>query len=292
MARPGVDLDRDGIPRVRVLTPAGPRERYNPVTVSQYAMANYNTFVRTGKAAHRDAMLRQTDWLLENFSLRGGFGVWRYEFDYSGPGYNCKGPWISCMAQGQGISALIRAHSLTGKEEAARVSRMAAAAFDVPVAEGGVRKTDAHGCVWYREFACSRASNVLNGMIFGLFGLKECGDYFGDDSARKSFDAGAATVKRHLADFEVGLFPLFKWSRYDDGLIVLAARRYHELHVRQLEQLYRMTGDDAFARYARRWKGFESVYGRSPVYVVINGFARRLGKASQTRSLTRRTKED
>jgi heparosan-N-sulfate-glucuronate 5-epimerase len=280
-------MDDSGVVTVNLMSPQGPRKRYVPVTISQFAMANYNMYVKTGDGAYREAMTVQTDWLLRNLSEFGAFGAWRYMYDYSAPGYDCRAPWTSCIAQGQGVSAMIRAHSLSPDARNEKVAKLASRAFEVPVQEGGVRWTDGHGCVWYKEYACSRSSNVLNGMVFGLFGLKECASYFHDGDADRMFLEGVRTLKRHLPDFEVGVYPFFKWSRYDDGVIALAARRYHRIHIRQMEELYRMTGDRFFADYSARWRRFEEVYSRSPVYIAANGLARRLGKRSQLRSLAR-----
>ncbi|MDA4120825.1 MAG: D-glucuronyl C5-epimerase family protein [Thaumarchaeota archaeon] len=284
-------FDPNGVVTVPLMSPEGLKQRYVPTTICQFAMANYNMYVKTRDSKYREAMTRHTDWLLENFVDLGEFGAWQYKHDYSGPGYDCRSPWVSCMAQGQGISAMIRAYDLSPDDRKASVARKAARSFSVSVENGGVSEKDPHGCIIYKEYACRRSPTVLNGLVFGLFGLKEASDYFGDEDAGRSFSAGVDALKRHLGEFEVGVYPLFKWSRYDDRFIPLAALRYHKIHVRQLAQLYRMTGDEFFLRYAVKWKRYEDVYPNTPVYPLIYGLARRVGRRSQTKSLAKRRSE-
>jgi hypothetical protein len=288
LRRVNTSLDAKGVVVVNVLSPEGPKPRYVPTTIAQFAMAHYDLFVKTGEQAHKDGMARHVDWLVDNLVEIGGFGVWQYMHDYSGPGYDCRSPWVSCMAQGQGVSALIRAHGLDPAERLARAARLAVRSFAVPLREGGVRETDQHGCTIYKEFACTDSPTVLNGLIFGLIGLGEYSEYFGDKEAERDFASGVDGLKRHLKGFEVGVYPIFKWSRYDDRFIILAAGRYHRIHVRQLAHIYKMTRDEFFLKYAMRWQRYQDVYPRTPVYPLIYGLARRIGNRSQSRSLRKR----
>jgi heparosan-N-sulfate-glucuronate 5-epimerase len=288
LGRVNTSFDANGVVVVNVLSPDGPKPRYVPTTIAQFAMAHYDLFVKTGDQSHRKAMSHHVDWLMDNLVVTRGFGVWRYMHDYSGPGYDCRSPWVSCMAQGQGVSALIRAHDLEPDDRKATAARLAARSFAFSLKDGGVRDTDRHGCTIYKEFACPDSPTVLNGLIFGLIGLKEYSEYFHDQDAEGDFNAGIDGLKRHLAGFEVGVYPLFKWSRYDDRFIILAAGRYHRIHVRQLAHLFRITKDEFFLKYALRWKRYEDVYPRTPVYPLIYGLARRIGYRSQSRSLRKR----
>jgi hypothetical protein len=180
LGRQPAALDPNGVVTVPLMSPEGLKPRYVPTTICQFAMANYNMYVKTQDDRYRDAMTRHTDWLLDNFVDLGRFGVWQYKHDYSGPGYDCRSPWVSCMAQGQGISALIRAYDLAPDEMKASVARKASRSFAVSVEDGGVSEIDLDGCVIYKEYACPRTPTVLNGLVFGLFGLKEASGYFGD----------------------------------------------------------------------------------------------------------------
>lgn len=265
---------------VRVPSPSGSMATYNPTTVAQFAMAYYNMFVKTNKDSFREAMRRHMEWLIDNFVELGGFGVWQYRFDYLSPGYVCRSPWVSCMAQGQALSAIIRANEIFPEVKGERVARLASRAFGVSTRDGGVRRLDRHGCVWYKEFVCEKSPTTLNGMIFALIGLNEYSEYFGDEDAMLRFREGVDTLKRHLSMFEIGVYPLFKWSRYDDGLIVFASEKYHGIHIRQLEELYRITGDEYFMRYSLRWKRFEQVYLNSPPYRAIRALARGAARLS------------
>lgn len=111
--------------------------QYNPVNIAQYAMSNYNAYIETHNEQNCNIFYRYCAWLITNFVDKGKWGVWYYNFDYITPGFECLKPWVSSMAQGQGISALIRYHSLSDDQNALEIARKALAAYDIPVSKGG-----------------------------------------------------------------------------------------------------------------------------------------------------------
>src|SRR5712692_1698243 len=56
LRRVNTSLDANGVVVVNVLSPDGPRPRYVPTTIAQFAMAHYDLFVKTGKRSHKDGM--------------------------------------------------------------------------------------------------------------------------------------------------------------------------------------------------------------------------------------------
>lgn len=234
--------------------------QYNPAAVSLYALSDYNRFLETGKPKAERSFLNIADWLVKNLVDRGDFGVWYYDFKYASPGYVCDRPWVSGMAQGLGISVLVRAFALTGQGKYRKAAEKAAASFRVAVSDGGVRYTDSGGGVWYEEYACKKSARVLNGIVFALIGLHEMWEALGDQKAKELFDAGVKTLKEHMGEFELNL-PFFKSSRYDNGLLVYAGDKYHYFHVEQMKWLHWATKDRLFGDYYERWVKYEEGYG-------------------------------
>jgi hypothetical protein len=272
-------FDANGIIQIRYRY-RGLGLQYSPVRVAQYALSSYNVCQEAHGREYLEAFVRHARWLVTAFSERGEWGVWPFRYDFSSPGYRCRAPWVSAMAQGLGVSTLIRYHSLFGEGNVLEIARKALGAYDVPIAEGGVLRIDESGLRWYEEYACPGSGTPLNGFVFSLVGAKEWYDYTGDVKGQRIFRRGIDTLERRIGDFELAL-PFLRWTRYDNRFVIHAGRRYHDLHIRQLkvlEELYE--GEDgAFLRKRHEtWRAWEQTYGTSllfaPYEILCRGYAR------------------
>jgi heparosan-N-sulfate-glucuronate 5-epimerase len=72
----------------------------NPVIVSQQALKYWDE-IQNGDEKSEALFLNCSDWLVDNAVLYGNYTVWEYNFPW--PSRNLTSPWISGMAQGQGI---------------------------------------------------------------------------------------------------------------------------------------------------------------------------------------------
>lgn len=224
-------------------------KQYNPVTVSQYALANYNYYVNTGKKQYKQMLLRHSNWLVEHQEITPkGFGIWYYNFVWRP--YQCKNPWVSAMAQGQAVSLLVRAYALTQDKSYLKSARLAVDAFEYSVDKGGVRFTDKDGNVFYLEYASELHPCVLNGFIFSLLGLYDYYQTTGSRKALKLFNEGIQTLEVRLKDYDTG-----DWTYYD-LLGRKASESYHKLHCRLLFELYFITGQRLFLDYAEKWYSY------------------------------------
>ncbi len=242
--------------------------RHNPVTIALYALANYNAHLDTGASQFLEDFNRHAQWLLRTFATKGDWGAWYYDYDYVSPAGRCRKPWASSMAQGAGISALIRFHSVTDKVQALEVARQALGAYRVPITEGGVLRVDPEGLTWFEEYACPGSATVLNGFIIALLGARELASYASEDEGRELFETGLRTLETRLGDFELKL-PFMRWTRYDNRDIVHAGRKYHGLHVRQLEVLADLVEGregDFLREYLARWSDWEETFGNSLLF--------------------------
>jgi len=191
------------------------------------------------------------DWLVKNLHKKESFSVWEYAFPWKI--YNLNPPWVSGMAQGLGIKVLVLAYKETGNEEFIKLAFDALKAFIVPVEEGGVLQVDENdGGYWYEEYANSSSvrSYVLNGHIFALEGIYELYMLTKDNLAWKLFQEGINELKRHVHEYDSG-----SWTYYD-RLKNMANWKYHNLHIKQMKYLYKITGDVLFRKYQSKWKGY------------------------------------
>ena len=247
-------FDADGIPAVPTyIDVARPRLHYFPIAIGQYALAIFHTWLGTGHAADRARFLGFADWFVRH---QAADGCWYAETDV--PIYRLSGPWASAMAQGRGLSVLTRAWQQTGEARYLEGAERALAAFEAPIAAGGIVAAHA-GHVTYEEFPAAPAPHVLNGMIFALFGLWDLARARpGASRVRALFERGAASVAALLPLYDTG-----RWSLYDLYHLEVPGPRnpctahYHDMHIKQLRAMHAITGRAPFATVADRWSAYE-----------------------------------
>ena len=246
-------FDGGGVPQLDYQGNIG--VQYNPIAVAQYALGNYNRFLETGQAERRETFLRQANWLVENLeSNAGGLRVWHHHFNW----YYREGlaaPWYSALAQGPGISVLLRAFVETSEERFRQAADAAFQPFLHDVSNGGVTVSGDDGDLWLEEYLVEPPSHVLNGMIWASWGLYDLWRMGQDDRAKGLFQRASDTLVRHLHRYDTGF-----WSCYElrPGRVpMVASAFYHRLHIVQLDVMHRLTREDAYAARARRWRRYD-----------------------------------
>src|ERR1700690_3097972 len=159
----GGHYDSSGIPMLDYHGRIG--LQYNPIAIAQWGLGNYNLFCRTQEMDRKRRFAAAADWLCAHLEQnRFGFWVWNHHFDweYRTP---LKSPWYSGLAQGQGISLLVRAHKETGEDAYLGAATRAFASFLRSTDEGGVAFTDERKHLWFEEYIVSPPTHILNGFI-------------------------------------------------------------------------------------------------------------------------------
>ncbi len=257
-------LDGLGIVCLQFTLFGGSAKQYFPVTVQQYALCQYNLYVQNKKREHKETFLHHADWLLESLKVRGNLAYWPYTWPMRILEYTWKKPydWASCIAQGQGLSVLIRAHSLTKDKKYLAPCKKLLKSFETDYRKsGGILETDRYGDAWYLEFpATVRHGRVLNGFLYALIGLWEYYLYTKDKQAKKLFETGKETAAKNLDLYDLD-WGWFKWSRYDDRKIFYSGRRYHhKTLLPQLKIMYGITKDRRFEKKYRQWEEWAKRY--------------------------------
>jgi len=228
--------------------------QYNPIAVAQWGLGNYNSFARDGSHERKTKFLAASNWLCGHLERNSsGVWVWQHHFDWEYRN-TLRAPWYSALAQGQGISLLVRANLATGDEIYLSAAGRAFGAFLKPLSRGGVTFTDSDGHLWFEEYLVSPPTHVLNGFIWAAWAVH---DYFlatGSPVARALLDAATATLRASLDRYDLGFWSLYEQS--GTWLPMVASPFYHRLHIAQLRVMHRMTGDTAFARVADRWESY------------------------------------
>lgn len=277
-------FDAMGVPRLDYMGDTG--IQYNPIAVAQYGLAWWN---RTDGKMGPDSDAAQkvkacADWLVENLETVGnGNRAWTHRFDWR---YyrTLKAPWYSGLAQGQGISLLVRAFLMTGDFRYFESAMEAWKLFMVPWTDGGVVFPDSDtGDLWIEEYLTRPPTHILNGMIWALWGVRDWKRLLDDileggiisahtvnirkdgpilrscrDAAADLWEKGIRTLERNLRRYDTGY-----WSVYDLAPLPMknpASAFYHSLHIVQLDVMHRLTGSGVFAQYRDRWTLFSKKF--------------------------------
>jgi hypothetical protein len=244
--------DPAGIPLLDYHGKIGPQ--YNPIAIAQYGLGNYNLFRRTADPTRRDRVRLIADWLCSHLEKNPhGLSVWNHHFDWE---YRdtLRAPWYSALAQGQGISLLVRAHREFAEPRYLEAAQLALASFYKSVDEGGVAFTDNQGDLWFEEYIVSPPTHILNGFIWAAWGIYDYVLTTQDPSAQDLFARAVQTLLHNLDRFDLGFWSLYEQS--GTRLPMVASPFYHRLHIVQLRIMHALTGEDKFAQVADRWESY------------------------------------
>jgi heparosan-N-sulfate-glucuronate 5-epimerase len=226
--------------------------QHNPIAIAQYGLARFNRWCKTADGGDRAAWLAVAQWLTRELKPNAhGVPVWFHHFDWP---YRqlLKAPWYSGLAQGNGLSMLVRVARATGDLTFAESAHRVFQSFQRSVSEGGVLVEDDRGHVWIEEYLVDPPSHILNGFIWALWGVYDYAIWSGSLEAENLWKACLRTLEARLDDFDTGW-----WSLYESptgATRMLASRYYHTLHITQLRVLHRLSGVEAFAARADRFE--------------------------------------
>lgn len=224
---------------------------YHPSVISQYGLAHHDRAL-DGQRDAEETFFKCVRWVEENAIEEplGRFVIWPFPFPLRTPPV---GPnWISGMTQGQALSLLTRAFAMTQSARTAEVAHRAARSFCYSVEEGGVVSQSRSGALFIEEVAQAHTPTIriLNGCLYGLFGLYEYLRSFDDVELQPVLERCLEGVDELLPLFDMGW-----WSRYSLGLRWnIATDYYHDVHIRQLRRLATDLNRPEYERYAERWE--------------------------------------
>jgi hypothetical protein len=245
-------FDNDGVPMLDYRGELG--LQYNPIAVAQYGLAAYNQFKRGEGNAWLDKSVCIADWLVENLLPNAaGVPVWNHDFDWE---YRdtLQAPWYSGLAQGQGISLLVRAYLETGREAYLQAAARGFESLTKTVDEGGVIYVDERGDRWIEEYIVDPPTHILNGFLWGVWGVHDYALASGSVEAASLWEASVRTLARNLPSYDIGFWSLYEHS--GTRLKMVASPFYHSLHIVQLKIMGRLTGEPVFDEYAAKWDAY------------------------------------
>lgn len=203
---------------------------YFPTTLLQKALGHWDKWLESKQAGGNEqtAFLKLAEWCLRSQDDKGGWAIWPVlGLSYASP--------YSAMTQGEAVSVLVRAASLSQDARYREGARRALGLMLTAVERGGVSRSTPEGLV-LEEVPLVPHNTLLNGWIFALYGLY---DYL---LMAKVWQEDTEWVEGALRDSLQALLtymPLFNagfWSYYDTSGN-LASPFYQQLHIAQLRAL-------------------------------------------------------
>ncbi len=221
---------------------------YSHVNVTQYGFILHANWMED-KNEHTLTKLKAFLNVLENLKTEMLDSCAWYQ-QYYEKKYQIPTPWASAMAQGECISFYLRMYQILKDEKLLNTAIKAYQYLDIDYSEGGVKRIDKAGNLWYEEFPSDPPSFVLNGFIYTLFGLYDLYRVTGQKDVLDNINRCVKTIKENLHKYDAGY-----WSYYD--LLKKELVRYYyqkNVHVPQLKALYILTKESIFHYYAIRWE--------------------------------------
>jgi len=243
-------FDEDGIPINKTYIDVTDKDYvYFPISIGQMGLSVWHTYLSSKRDEDAQRFLKFADWFLKHAEIDDRLGA-RWMTEVALPAYKNPGPWQSAFSQSRGISVLLRAYQLTGREEYRSMAEQALQPFTISVADGGVTSFTEWG-PFYEEYTSEVPTLVLNGMIFALCGVQDYRRVFPDHPlASRLFDEAVDTLISIMPQFDLGY-----WSRYNiceadwyadiDPATIL----YQKLHITQMRMMHQLTGHMIFKKY-------------------------------------------
>jgi heparosan-N-sulfate-glucuronate 5-epimerase len=259
-------FDADGIPIIpSYIDVDDDKMIYYPISIGQYGLAIFHTWLRTRDDADNVRFLKIVDWFYEN-RVEDAKGVY-WLSDVPKPEYRINEPWPSAFSQSRGLSILLRGWQITGESKYRLAAEAALKIFDIPAANGGVLTQTDLG-PFYEEYPTVFPTMVLDGFFFSLCGLYDAARALQSTKARDLFDAGIESIKKWLPRYDLGHWMRYNYCRekfYPDP--DPATIGYLRLVITQLRLFSKVTGDAELESWAEHYEKYDRLPNIMKMYV-------------------------
>ncbi len=246
----------------------------NPVLQAQHAVACINGYMLNHDPSYLDRAVLHAQRLMDNAVEVNGAWFLPYRFHFALHGVETDPmpvPWYSAMAQGTALSVFTRLYEITGDSKYLDAAQKIFASY-LLLGESTERPWVVHvdnsGYLWLDEFPVvgGLSDLTLNGFVFAAYGLFDYQQVTGNADALMLLQGALTTVKHYLPNFRVpgylSKYCLRHESEYKD---------YHMVHTSQMNELYTMTEDVAFAQMVDLLRSDFPDYTHSGIVMLQTG---------------------
>ncbi len=237
-------LDENGIPYCI----NGNQKKYAPVITIQYGLICYDLLLRNMSVEKNSEIVKKClNWLDDNKEEFKDSIVWRSDANDQ---YSLPKGWVSGMYQGQAISLYLRAYQLYNDESYLITAEKIYNSFKYDYNEGGFKRVDKQGCVWFEEYPSATPSYVLNGYIYSIFGILDLYRVTQREEVKELWNSCVHTLEVNLPKYDV-----WYWSVYDQLKEQLVSYYYQKnVHIPLMKIMYLLTQKEIFNKYAVKWE--------------------------------------
>ncbi|KAB0613633.1 hypothetical protein F7P66_02860 [Campylobacter hyointestinalis subsp. lawsonii] len=257
-------IDDNNIVYVNYKEPIG--IQYNPLTIAQYALTNFNKYIDTNDTIYKDNFFNQVDYLVNNYDNIDNSNIgWPYMFEWKY--YDLDAGWYSGLAQGQITSVLVRAYLITNNKEYLPIISKAINFMlkEINENEKGLLRYTPEGYVWIEEYPSKKPSLVLNGFVSSIVGLYDYSILFPNDEVRKKiYNQLIVSLKHSINFYDTG-----DWLLYDRYRINRINNNYMEFQTNQMLQMYINTNDDFFSDLYKKYANYSINNYEYSIYKAI-----------------------
>jgi heparosan-N-sulfate-glucuronate 5-epimerase len=250
--------------RIRNITPGGDDKDYyyHPVVIAQCFLGCYNLIVTGYNQSYEYILKANLKWLETN-GLKYKNSL-LYPFPFSLPVFNQQSGRVSGMYQGQILSCFVRAAYLYDKKIYHPFCEKVWNSFAVSIGKQYGFRYEGKNELWFEEVPQDPPNHILNGYIFAIWGIFDYIKLTANPLAKEAWDKCIKTLKNNISKYDTGF-----WSNYDLRDSLSSYAYHNRIHVRQLEVLAQLTGEEIFYHYAMKWKG----YNRNPLCRIRKSFS-------------------
>lgn len=228
------------------------KSQYNPVTIFQYALVNYELYQKTSDSRYLKTFMTQVEKYALNperyIVIKDSLVGYPYHFNYG----SLKSPWYSGMSQGYAISVLLRYYDITKKKEVLDLVVKIKNLMLSKVPIGTLNYSD-DGFVWIEEYPDKKKKQVLNGFFISYVGLYEYCDFFPNDLKAKEILTGCYhSLRKKNLDYQRN-----NWLQYS-ATQGNCTNGYLKFQVIEMKHLFELTSDEYFNRQMQIWAVFSA----------------------------------
>lgn len=244
--------------------------QYNPTRIAAYALANYNLYLKENNKDSLELFIRCANWFLNDKQ-----GLYRYNFDWG----ELKSGWISCMAQGEAISVLVRAYFETNEIKYLEQAIKASKVFNIKIEDGGVLSL-LNNELFFEEYPSKMPTHTLNGFLYGLVGLMELQKFYPQINEEIKVQKFIDTINNNINLWNTGNWSLYDLSVGKNNKRNYSTVQYHKIHITFLKYLLNEQYNDNLKKALDNWeKGYNNFFTR--IYALYKKIDFRLSNPAQ-----------
>lgn len=239
------EFDASGVPKMG----KGKGSYYNPVVIMNYGFALHTQVLRCINVHANKLKLKiLIKWLDKNKEEVGECIFWKSQKSYVR--YGLKSGFSSGIIQGKAISFYLRMYELFHDKDYLKTAKKVFNFLKLDKQQGGVRRIDENGYLWFEEYPTETPSYVLNGFVYVIFGIYDAYKLNIDSQAEEDYLACLNTLNDNIDKYDSGY-----WSYYCQLLKELVMVYYQKnVHVPQMMAMYFISGNTLFRDYSNKWK--------------------------------------